>query len=345
MKKKIYVNNLIFEKIKFRYHFMNLSRVRSRQNMGKILLDTFFPTSVGLSIHSKRTTIADHGTNSKQGYCISELVSKEMNARKLHISELTTMLGYTKTQISKLLQNVKNKQLNIILVGLGGTGSNFLHWMYEMSEWTGKTDIFQTIIGKDDDSYDVPNMLRIPFIPNFKVGTDQPKKAFCIPTKFKSLTQNYIMYDTNLNPATVEEDFRGHPASNTFIYGAPDIETRRGLSECPYTFFAATHRDNEYSIVINPSVDNELMMETYGKINLSMFFLNHLSMTIDFLEYLVQRETSFTTQVQNEEIVRQNFTEKFEEKMQNGFKCGNKKVFAIQHSDRNDMQIDLPEEA
>ena len=52
------------------------------------------------------------------------------------------MLGYTKTDIGKILQAVKNRELQCILIGLGGTGSNFIHWLYEMSEWTGKTEIF-----------------------------------------------------------------------------------------------------------------------------------------------------------------------------------------------------------
>ncbi|MHA2023923.1 MAG: hypothetical protein ACTSWQ_09715 [Candidatus Thorarchaeota archaeon] len=334
MKKQIQINDLIFEKVKFRYDFHDRSRVRIR---GKVLLDTLYPFELARAI--KTNVNIKKIPPSYDGYAISERVSEDLGAKKLHISELVAMLGYTKTDISKILQAVKNKELNCVLVGLGGTGSNFLHWLYEMSEWTGKSQIFRTIKSFDDDIFDVPNMLRIPFSPQLRDVMMDPFKVNCIPEKIwttthtRSLNQRK-MESTDLIPARIGNK------RETFVYGAPDIATRTWLSAGEYTFFAATHRDGEYSIVENPTVDNDLMMETYGKINLSKFFLNHLSMTIDFLNYLKTADREYETQNENIEIVRKDFNGNFADQLTNGFKAGAKKLHVISdRSSLNEMEL------
>ena len=325
MQKKIKVNDIIFEKIKFRYDLMNLGYIHNRKHKTKLMLDSFYPYAVARSIKEGELIqrILGIGTN---GYAISERVVEDMSCKQLHISELTSMLGYTKTDITKLLQIVKHKNYKIVLVGLGGTGSNFLHWMYEMCNWTGKTEIFAEVFGADNDDYDVPNMLRIPFIPENSTEVSS-LKAYCIPKKFRYISARYDMQNMLIDQTWLDNVV--YPTGTTFVYGAPDITTRQFLSESRYTFFAATHRDNEYSIVENPTVDNELMMETYGKINLSRFFLNHLSMTIDFLTHLSTRVETMEEQRENETVVREDFRAKYSAEMEAGFKSGSKKLFAV----------------
>lgn len=340
MKKIIKINELIFEKIKFRYHFVDEMYVRDRSRQNKMLLDSIYPSVVA-------KTIAGQSINNslnKRGYAISERVAEDLSAKRLHISELISMLGYTKTDITKILQAVKHLNLNIVLIGLGGTGSNFLHWLYEMSEWTGKDHIFQRMTSFDDDDYDVPNMLRIPFVPQFSTTSFNSKKANNIPKRFHTLANIFTAREERLASDMLKDTGmkrRLGATKDTFIYGAPDIGTREWLATAGYTFFAATHRDNEYSIVENPSVDNDLMMETYGKINLAMFFMNHLSMTIDFLKYLPTRTEGYTEQRVNETIVRADFGDKFQEKIATGFKAGSKKLYAIPELGHT-REINLP---
>ena len=344
MKKTININNLIFNKIKFRYHFFSATGYYGSRIANKLLLDSIYPSEIAKEIIGSR--IINNNIIDK-GYCISERVSEDMNVRKLHISELISMLGYTKTDITKLLQSVKNKELNCVLIGLGGTGSNFLHWMYEMAQWTGKNQIFTSLYSYDDDDFDIPNMLRIPFIPQFRGETKDAKKCNNIPNKFKILAQSIQYKNKRLTREKIEEGqtvFRTNQRRKTFIYGAPDIGSREFLSASEFTFFAATHRDNEYSIVENPDVDNDLMMETYGKINLSMFFLNHLAMTIDFLKHLSTREESMDPdeRVINQTVVRENFNEQYAQQIQDGFKAGAKKLYPI-HDTLRVEHLDLPE--
>ncbi len=335
-KKTIKINDIIFEKIKFRYEFMDYGRTQTKSLIGKTLLDSFYPAEIAKLI------VNNGPTNIKyDGYCLSERVSEDMNAKQLHISELTAMLGYTKTDITKILQAAKNKELSIILVGLGGTGSNFLHWLYKLCEWTGKKQIFTTLKGYDDDDFDTPNLLRIPFNPENE-ATISSKKALCIPGKFKVIAQSSQFAEArltadNLSYTTTEK-------RRTFIYGAPDIGTREWLTGLDMQFFAATHRDNEYSIVANPDVDNELMMETYGKINLSMFFLNHLSMTLDFLSHIGNPDFKLQDVGANQELFKKDFVRMHAEKMVNGFKAGAKKLYAMQQNQRMQIDINIPEE-
>ena len=92
------------------------------------------------------------------------------------------------------------------------------------------------------------------------------------------------------------------------VYGAPDIESRKMLSKvinkdlseyCNYwdiylakrikVFISATHGDDICELSINPSyLENEsnLMIESYGIIQLNVFFFNQLRLAISFLEAL-----------------------------------------------------------
>ncbi len=340
-KKQIKVNDIIFEKVKFRYAFIDGARVNERKMIGKILSDTLYPLEVAKVMASQNRPRVARRT----GFAISERISQDLQLPKLHISELTTMLGYTKTDITKLLQTVKNKQLMIKLIGLGGTGSNFLHWMYEMSSWVGKMNVFESVIGYDDDIFDVPNMLRIPFIPEARTSEITAFKTDNIPMRFQYISAATMSFrNQRMVKADMEKAKKTTTAGKrTIIYGAPDIGTRQELFEADCHFFAATHRDNEYSIVYKPEVDNDLMMETYGKINLSMFFLNHLSMTIDFLKHLAAEDFELTpANPTNVEVVREDFALKYVDQFVNGFKAGSKRFFVVTNP-AYEYNLELPQ--
>ncbi len=339
MEKQIKINDIIFEKIKFRYNFFSDDRLTDRMRHNKLFLDSFYPYLIANKIIKPNNVITLQNSNNN-GFAISERVAADMNARQLHISELTTMLGYTKTDISKLLQGVKNKEFNLTLVGLGGTGSNFLYWAYEMAEWTGKTEIFKDMYMFDEDEFDIPNMLRIPFIPQFN-NNEGATKINCVPKKYDMLAQKVRRYSDFLVEDMMEDNIFNY-REKMVIYGAPDIHTREFLSASPITFIAGTHRDSTVSMVENPAVDNDLMMETYGKINLSKFFLNHLTLTIQFLKHLKNRINFGTTEEQT--LMISNFNDMYQEQVNNGFKAGSKKLFIPDEYWVNEENLELPGE-
>lgn len=358
MKKTIEVNNIIFTQIENRYHFLDRMNFSMRKYEGRLLADSFYPQYVAKSI-LRRSNSNLYAV--KSSYAISERIARDMGIRQLHISELITMLGYTKTDISKLLQSVKNKSLSIILAGIGGTGSNFLYFMYKMSEWVGKKGIFYSIRAYDEDKYDVPNLLRIPFIPKINPGQeDGVYKTLTIPEEFKLIADNFNTYNTFLNKIEIEAIARRNSKTSTIIYGAPGMASRKMMTESDLTFIAATHKDNQFSLIENPEIDEELIIETYGKINLSMFFMNHLSMTIRFLEELRDRTEPFGSypgpeanddgsairiKRQNHTIASEDFTEKHALKLEDGFKSGSKRIYVPKVTETNiDNNLVLPEE-
>lgn len=346
MEKTIEINKIIFTQIENRYHFLNRDRFTGREYSGKLIADSFYPQFVCRNIANIRQPSLGTVKNS---YAISERIAKDMGIKKLHISELITMLGYTKTDISKLLQNVKNRNIQIILVGIGGTGSNFLYFMHELTQWVGKDSIFQKIDAYDKDSYDVPNLLRIPYIPKTESNIlDMTSKVGTIPKEFKLISNRFNSHTINLTKELIESS--GSDKTRTVIYGAPDMETREWLYHNNHTFIAATHKDNEYSIIENPEIDQDLIIETYGKINLSMFFMNHLSMTISFLKHLAERteplgdypgEVNTKTgksvhgKRKNFTIDTKDFAVKHSDKIINGFKSGAKKLYVPTVGERN----------
>ena len=292
MKKTIQINDIIFTKIDFRYHFMSKRRMRNDKQKAQTIVDSFYPAWIASNIAGQAPVVRNLITPRGVGYAISERVAYDLDTKKLHISELITMLGYTKTDIGKILQRVRNKRYDLILCGVGGSGSNFLHWAYEMMQWSGKDELFNKMTLYDDDDFDIPNMLRIPFIPkNTDSDIRSSLKVDTIPYKYDKIAMLTLRISRRLENNDLTNI--GGRKKYTVIYGAPDIATREMLTASDYSFIAATHRDNTYSLVENPEVDNDLMMETYGKINLAKFFLNHLLMTIDFLTHLGEREHPF----------------------------------------------------
>jgi hypothetical protein len=73
------------------------------------------------------------------------------------------------------------------------------------------------------------------------------------------------------------------------------------------------------------------MFETYGRINLSIFFLNHLKMTISFLQHLETREDRVYQEdeykIKNRTIINDSIVNIYNHEMKNGFKSGIKKLF------------------
>ena len=334
IKKRLYPNDIIANDIMFRYLMYNPERARHRlprNKFGNMFMDSFYPFKICKSVtdpaNTRRLEVIDTMID---GYAISDIVANDMNVKKLHISELITMLGYNKTAITKLLRNVKLKKLIICLVGFGGSNTNFLHWIYEMAAWTKQPNIFHRIFVVEPERFEVSNMLRVPFQPKFKyIDSSDPLKATMIPKRFNYITDNLLNHLERVDSSLINNYKRNN--HETIYYGAPDMETRRFLANSPETFISCTHQDSRFALRKNPRIESDAIIETYGQINLSMFFMGHLYMTIKFLEYLGNTHESiiYEEPQPEEEIYAFDFLTEFEEQMQKGFKSGSKKLHMI----------------
>lgn len=152
-------------------------------------------------------------------------------------------------------------------------------------------------------------------------------KIQTIPTdSFKALSTKAPYYETRaLDGHTFNENHIDH-LYNWIVYGAPDIESRklfskalnRDFPERPNyydncladhikAFISATHGDDNCGLVINPSyLENEsnLMMESYGIIQLNVFFFNQLKLAISFLEVLEKYSLDELNEFRDKEFLK-----------------------------------------
>ena len=152
-------------------------------------------------------------------------------------------------------------------------------------------------------------------------------KTQTIPTdSFKALSTKAPYYGTRpLDGSTFNENHIDH-LYNWIVYGAPDIESRklfskalnRDFPERPNyydncladhikAFISATHGDDNCGLVINPSyLENEsnLMMESYGIIQLNVFFFNQLKLAISFLEVLEKYSLDELNEFRDKEFLK-----------------------------------------
>ena len=152
-------------------------------------------------------------------------------------------------------------------------------------------------------------------------------KTQTIPTdSFKALSTKAPYYGTRpVDGSTFNENHIDH-LYNWIVYGAPDIESRklfskalnRDFPEHPNyydncladhikAFISATHGDDNCGLVINPSyLENEsnLMMESYGIIQLNVFFFNQLKLAISFLEVLEKYSLDELNEFRDKEFLK-----------------------------------------
>lgn len=279
-----------------RYHFPHLMFGNHRESLGSIS-DAMLPTFIAKQIRGETPLTGSSDTYARQTPCLSERTAKMIGAQLIPTQDIVTMLGYTKTEIGKLLQSVKNKELKLHIIGAGGTGSNFLWWLTKLCQLTGKKHIFNILKVYDDDSFDAINMIRIPFIPAESTD-DIPLKVDIIPRECEVVAKKFFRISSRFDASNVSVNPR------TVVYGAPDLETRATLSSSDLRFIAGTHKDDEYQLIENPEIDTDIQIETYGKVNVSVFFLNQIMMTINFLEYL--SATNFAEDQRQNYVIMQN---------------------------------------
>jgi len=297
----INIAELVAEKIRVRYAEI------SEQTFGSsnVVVDAYYPTYVRRSLVNSNTSIPELG---KRCSCISPFIAQELGLYQIPIEDLTKMLGYKKQDIKTLLDTVKTKKIDIALLGLGGTGMNFFHWAEELCHFVNTVNIFKSVVVFDYDKVDLTNLFRFPrvinplssyqstdlgmykiqMIPNKTVLADRLDKSTSRITAGslgRVQTKTYDDGKATLLPEPIYTLNSNY--TNTVFYGAPDIATREMiLNYKNLKFVSATHGNDDCQLYIRPEQDGSIQIESYGMINLSVFFMNQLKMTIGFLELL-----------------------------------------------------------
>lgn len=270
------------DKIKIRY----LDVKPEGSPLGNVVADIFFPNLVRRGLRRMNTDVRW----SKRTFAISDFIAKELNITKMPFEDMINILGYKKKDIKEILDSVKIKGYTLNMMGFGGTGTNFYHWLNEMCVLANTVNIFEQINIFDDDEVDLTNVLRFPF--DINVGSVYASSGQNGILK-TSLAWNHIASTHTVRKYNERfqisdkmlEDF---DIDSNIYYGAPDIMTREMFSNLntKLKFISGTHGDSECQLYINPPQDSNLQIESYGMINLSIFFMNQLKMSIEFMRLL-----------------------------------------------------------
>jgi hypothetical protein len=288
IRKRILIKDIIEEKIKVRYASI-LPEQTGTQNM---VVDAFFPNIVRRKMQGDNRGVI----LSKRCVAISEFIAKEMNVPQMSVEDMSAILGYRIKDIKQILTDVKAKLPDLVLLGFGGTGTNVFYWIDKLAYAANVVDIFNRITIFDDDKIDITNIFRFPMSIERSDLTIDLKSS-----NFYQIYKTNLAWNTNASKrkvvATAIRTTEFSTNKSVIYYGAPDIATREliaGFGENPIQFISGTHGNDSCSLYINPPQDSQLQVESYGMINLSVFFMNQLKMTIELLKTIAY-ENDLTT--------------------------------------------------
>ena len=185
----INIAELVADKIKTRYAEISEATFGS-QNM---VIDAFYPTYVRQSLVNRHFA----PNLSKKVSCISPFLAKELNCFQIPIEDLARMLGYSKIQLKTILESVKAKNIELVLVGLGGTGMNFMHWATELCNYTNSINVFESIYIYDEDKIDLTNLFRFPMILDVS-SMYHMANTNSLPYKLRCINKNSILSRTRM---------------------------------------------------------------------------------------------------------------------------------------------------
>jgi len=255
--------------------------------------------------------------NGVKRFAISPLTANLFDAELIPTETLCRLLGYSKRKLNTLFTKVKDRKLTIGFVGAGGTGINTIYWLSQISDFLGMSNIFECVDIFDEDVLEFSNLLRFPIDPRVvQLHSATPFKVNLAYKLACNLSRDVDTYRHYL-PSVEEFGSSGMPygyttgndetRSNVVLYGAPEIGSRDALSNIG-NFICATHADTSCSVHLNPTHGNDLniQVETYGKIQLSSFFMNQLKMAITLIEILA--DTSIDLQAKNKSLLEYEFT-------------------------------------
>lgn len=174
--------NSIIEEINTRYAMFDRPIDGSRN----VILDSFMPKHLKKMLASP---ILPKITYPKTYAAISEFTSDLLGVPLVPRDDLFRLVGYSPKDIKKLLQAVASKNLTLTMIGFGGTNSNTLYWLYEMSTLCNVSNIFKTIQVIEPDKLEWHNTLRMPMstLRNINSLMYEPWRRQVIPSNINKL--------------------------------------------------------------------------------------------------------------------------------------------------------------
>lgn len=280
-------NNQLKDELKSRYCTDRIRIDSPTQNVivDQVLFNSFILPFQDYCIDSYISSI-------KNKFTISKYFSTKFNIPQLPLTEQIKLLGYNIKEIKSWFKQAKNKNLNMVVAGIGGIGFNTLEYLTLLCEEFNIKNLFKKILIYEQDTIEISNIYRFNTdrtFTNFKYNgisnyitkyTGSIHKISLLDQdKLQKLSKNKMNYIDH----KIYNGY-GFNSPNTFIYGAPDCELREKLTNTP--FLCASHSGNVVELKSAPHADHHIQVESYGLINIPIFLLNVLDITIQLIKTL-----------------------------------------------------------
>ena len=265
---------------------------RPTNGLSNVITDSFMPKLM-YQYNFDFNKILDKANLPSTAVVISPWFANLFQIKQIKIEQMLRIIGYTKKDIKNLLIKVKRRELEMLFVGYGGTNVNTIHWLTEMCTLTHTIKLFKTVTVMEPDTLETSNLLRFPKDPEALKSTEYIR--INKNSKLNLLTNYELKTLSRMKPEITNSrlrDFniRSYVKEDTVIYGAPSLGTRDMLSRQNVRFISATHAGNTAYLHLNPTQDTDIQVETYGLIQLSVFFMNQLKLAAGLLETLANEE-------------------------------------------------------
>lgn len=300
---------ICFNRLDSRYSVMPLNKQLINKNTDSSIFKTIADKSVMLNLayanflnknddidrkHELNNLDLEVTKINRNFYCINPNLARLAGLRQISTQELLSLLNIDIDQIEKYLTILKKKQFNLIIVGLGGSMSNFLYWLEEFCKICNIDEVINKIAIYENDKLEFTNLFRIPLdYTSYLIGNDNyeinPLSKINLSYRINHCCRNILhIHDYfDINDELHKERFNWitKDCNHICLIGALDLKSR--FKDYPFNVILPLHKDNEVITITNPNPkDIDLGQESYGKLELSYFYLNMIKMTFSVLKEL-----------------------------------------------------------
>lgn len=234
------------------------------------------------------------------GYCINPNLARLLGLKQLSTQELLTLLGIDLKELTTYMKTLKKDGYQIILGGLGGAMSNFVYWLEEFCKLTKIDYVFPILHIFEYDELEMTNLFRIPLdyiSPSTRARQGRTSKL-TMASHLSHCARKIYCYKNTLTPNSAYTTLTRN--SYTVIIGSLDATTR--FADYVLPTIIPLHKDNDVVIYRNISQNESaqnLLVENYGKIDLTYFFFNMILMTYEIIKDLVDSKVNYQVSENN----------------------------------------------
>ena len=223
-----------------------------------------------------------------------EIVFINPNIQKMcglgNLISIKTLCGICNVDYAQLKEDIKafaKNKTNLLSIGLGGASSAILHYIDRIADEFNVDKPINELVVYEDDILDITNLPRI-----MLDYMESREKEGCGDEALSNVSKLKLLDGYKAARAIVPQPFKFKPGmvpSNYIIFGALDVETRVKMIG---NYYGTFHNDNSAYLYYSPKYDEQdglLVQETYGKVDITNFFLNMFKLTTEFISDIVHK--------------------------------------------------------